>query len=83
MQRILVHSRTITRNSPCHDFFSRYRTADPQFVEKLEDMVGFYLSPPENAVGVCVDETSSMPLLAPLGQTGTALPVAPDESIRE
>jgi len=31
---------------------------DPFFVEKLRDVVGLYLSPPHNAVLICVDEKS-------------------------
>lgn len=31
---------------------------DPFFVEKLRDIVGLYLNPPENAVVLCVDEKS-------------------------
>ncbi|MEO8122046.1 MAG: IS630 family transposase, partial [Rhodoferax sp.] len=29
---------------------------DPQFVEKLEDIVGLYLSPPEHVLVLCCDE---------------------------
>ena len=29
---------------------------DPQFTEKLEDIVGLYLHPPEHAVVLCADE---------------------------
>ena len=36
---------------------------DPQFEEKLSDVVGLYLSPPENAVVLCVDEKSSIQAL--------------------
>ena len=36
---------------------------DPQFTEKLEDVVGLYLDPPENAVVFCVDEKSSIQAL--------------------
>ena len=36
---------------------------DPRFEEKLEDVVGLYLSPPENAVVFCVDEKSSIQAL--------------------
>jgi hypothetical protein len=32
---------------------------DPHFAEKLEDVVGLYLSPPDNAAVFCVDEKSS------------------------
>lgn len=33
-------------------------SSDPFFVEKLRDVVGLYLSPPENALVLCVDEKS-------------------------
>ena len=36
---------------------------DPLFEEKLTDVVGLYLSPPENAVVFCVDEKSSIQAL--------------------
>ena len=31
---------------------------DPQFIEKVRDVVGLYLNPPERAVVLCVDEKS-------------------------
>ncbi len=36
---------------------------DPKFQEKLEDVVGLYLNPPENAAVFCVDEKSSIQAL--------------------
>ena len=36
---------------------------DPKFVEKLEDSVGLYLSPPEHAVVLCCDEQSPVQAL--------------------
>ena len=36
---------------------------DPKFEEKLVDVVGLYLSPPENAVVFCIDEKSSIQAL--------------------
>ncbi len=36
---------------------------DPGFEEKLRDVVGLYLSPPENAVVFCVDEKSAIQAL--------------------
>lgn len=33
-------------------------SSDPFFVEKLRDVVGLYLSPPDNALVLCVDEKS-------------------------
>ena len=40
---------------------------DPRFAEKLEDVVGLYLNPPENALVLSCDEKSQMQAL------GTAL----------
>jgi len=36
---------------------------DPQFVEKLEDIVGLYISPPEHALVLCCDEKSQVQAL--------------------
>jgi putative transposase len=36
---------------------------DPFFVEKVRDIVGLYLDPPENAVVLCVDEKSQIQAL--------------------
>jgi len=33
---------------------------DPEFVEKLEDIVGLYLNPPEHAIVLCADEKSHL-----------------------
>jgi transposase len=36
---------------------------DPRFEEKLIDVVGLYLAPPDNAIVLCLDEKSSVPAL--------------------
>ena len=36
---------------------------DPQFVQKLEDIVGLYMSPPEHALVLCCDEKSQVQAL--------------------
>ena len=36
---------------------------DPQFAEKLVDIVGLYLNPPEHAIVLCVDEKSQIQAL--------------------
>ena len=36
---------------------------DPQFVEKLTDVIGLYLNPPDKALVVCVDEKSQIQAL--------------------
>ena len=38
-------------------------STDPFFVEKLRDIVGLYLTPPQNAVVLCVDEKSQIQAL--------------------
>jgi transposase len=36
---------------------------DPHFIEKLEDVVGLYLNPPEHALVFCIDEKSQIQAL--------------------
>jgi len=45
---------------------------DPKFVEKLEDIVGLYLSPPEHALALSCDEKSEVQAL---DRTQPALPL--------
>src|SRR6202035_3954868 len=36
---------------------------DPDFIEKLEDVIGLYMSPPEHALVFCIDEKSQIQAL--------------------
>ncbi len=47
---------------------------DPQFAEKLIDVVGLYLNPPEHAIVLCVDEKSQ---IQALDRTQKSLPIYP------
>jgi transposase len=47
---------------------------DPWFVEKVHDVVGLYLNPPERAVVLCVDEKSQ---IQALDRTAPILPMLP------
>jgi len=47
---------------------------DPQFVEKVRDIVGLYLNPPDGAMVFCVDEKSQVQAL---NCTQPILPLAP------
>lgn len=38
-------------------------STDPQFVEKVRDVVGLYMNPPDKALVLCVDEKSQMQAL--------------------
>ena len=46
-----------------HRVSKRNYSNDPHFEEKLKDVVGLYLKPPENAVILCVDEKSQIQAL--------------------
>ncbi len=47
---------------------------DPQFVDKVYDVIGLYLNPPEAAVVLCVDEKSQIQALA---RSQPAFPMMP------
>ena len=47
---------------------------DPQFVDKMRDIVGLYLNPPEAAVVLCVDEKSQIQALE---RSSPILPLMP------
>lgn len=55
----------------CHAFKV---SNDPRFAEKLLDVVGLYLDPPEHALGLCVDEKSQ---IRALDRTQKSLPIYP------
>ena len=53
---------------------------DPMFVEKVRDVVGLYMNPPEHAVVLCVDEKSQVQAL---NRTQPILPMAPGVPARQ
>jgi transposase len=52
---------------------------DPLFVEKVRDIVGLYLNPPERALVLCVDEKSQ---IQALNRTQPLLPMRPGQAER-
>jgi transposase len=52
---------------------------DPQFIDKVRDVVGLYLDPPERAVVLCVDEKSQ---IQALDRTAPVLPMMPGTPAR-
>jgi transposase len=54
-------------------------STDPYFVEKVRDVVGLYLSPPEKALVLCIDEK---PQVQALERTQPVLPMAPARTER-
>lgn len=53
---------------------------DPQFVEKVRDIVGLYMNPPDHAMVLCVDEKSQVQAL---NRTQPILPLAPGVPARQ
>ena len=49
-------------------------SSDPLFVDKVRDIVGLYLSPPDRALVLCVDEKSQ---IQAVDRTEPALPMLP------
>ena len=54
-------------------------STDPFFVEKVRDVVGLYMSPPENAIVLSVDEKSQVQAL---DRTQPLLPMTPGQAER-
>ena len=52
---------------------------DPNFIEKVKDIVGLYLNPPERAIVLCIDEKSQ---IQALDRTQPLLPLRPGQPER-
>ena len=55
-------------------------SSDPQFIDKVRDVVGLYVDPPERALVLCVDEKSS---IQALDRTAPILPLLPGTPQRQ
>jgi hypothetical protein len=55
-------------------------SSDPFFVEKIRDIVGLYLNPPQRALVFCVDEKSQ---IQALDRTRPVLPLRPGVHARQ
>jgi transposase len=58
-------------------------SGDPQFVDKVRDIVGLYLDPPERAVVLCVDEKSQTQALERTRPTLPLLPTTPTRATHD
>ena len=56
---------------------------DPQFVDKVRDIVGLYLNPPEAAVVLCVDEKSGIQALERSSPILPLLPGVPERQTHD
>jgi transposase len=57
-----------------HQIDSFKLSNDPQFIDKVRDVVGLYIDPPEKAVVLCVDEKSQ---IQALDRSAPVLPMMP------
>lgn len=82
--RTLAAAQQISKNT-VHRIWQEHRlkphlsktfklSRDPKFLEKLTDVVGVYLTPPQNAIVLCVDEKSQ---IQALDRTQPGLPLKP------
>jgi hypothetical protein len=64
-------------------------SSDPFFIEKVRDVVGLYLNPPDNALVLCVDEKSQVQALErtqpmlPMGLGYVAPAIEPDSAYKK
>ena len=62
-----------------HRFETFKLSKDPLFIEKVRDIVGLYLNPPDRALVLCVDEKSQ---IQALDRTQPLLPMRPGQTER-
>jgi len=62
-----------------HQVESFKLSPDPQFIDKVRDVIGLYLNPPEAAVVLCVDEKTQ---IQALDRTSPVLPMLPGTPAR-
>jgi len=74
VSRSMVHRVWRVHNLKPHLTRTFKVSNDPRFVEKLIDVVGLYLDPPEHALVLCVDEKSQ---IQALDRTQPSLPMYP------
>ena len=54
-------------------------SSDPEFIDKVRDIVGLYLDPPDRALVLCIDEKSQ---IQALDRTQPMLPMRPGQAER-
>jgi transposase len=74
VSRTIVHRVWQRRDVQPHPVDRFKLSNDPQFEEKVRDIVGLYLDPPDRALVLCVDEKSQ---IQALDRTAPILPLRP------
>ena len=73
-----VHRRGAFGLQP-HRVESFKLSSDPEFIDKMRDIVGLYLDPPDRALVLCIDEKSQ---IQALDRTQPMLPMRPGQAER-
>ena len=73
-RRSVPETIEVTASKQPHRVKTFKLSSDPAFTEKLTDVVGLYLNPPDKAVVLCVDEKSQ---IQALDRTQPGLPIKP------
>jgi len=81
-KRVGVSSATVQRIWREHRLYPHKvhtfkQSKDPRFVEKLTDVVGLYMNPPDNAAVLCFDEKT---MIQALDRTQPGLPLKPGKA---
>lgn len=63
INRDAVHGTLVEQDLQPHRLRTFSFSPDPRFEEKLLDVVGLYMNPPENAIVLCVDEKTGIQAL--------------------
>jgi transposase len=74
VSRTIVHRVWQQHDVQAHRVERFKLSGDPQFEEKVRDIVGLYLNPPDRALVLCVDEKSQ---IQALDRTAPILPLRP------
>jgi transposase len=74
VSRAMVHRVWQANRLQPHRVKTFKLSSDPQFAEKLVDVVGLYMNPPEHALVICVDEKSQ---IQAVDRTQKGLPMHP------
>lgn len=75
-----VHKILKKYNLKPHQIKSFKISKDPNFEEKLEDIIGLYLNPPKKSIIFCIDEKSQIQALQ---RTQPTLPLKPNRPITQ
>ena len=87
--RLLANATGLSQNAVCriwhafglkphlHETFKL--SADPLFIDKVRDVVGLYLNPPDRAIVLCIDEKSQVQAL---DRTRPVVPLQPGQPER-